>query len=267
VTGVTGTTQVNTITYDCVGAVFTNASFIIFEMTASGASPGGNATIFNSGLSGVDGVTRSIASITFTGGIRQVRFNRGSVAEGLKSSTGILRLTSTSTVGGVTVGSLGGTSALTRVDSNTFSRAEPSSPAGGIVKTDASGTVTYPVETTVQVPKGAGSEVLTLWARPTGLPSPVRDVQLESLSYTHGGIASGSVGIIVNGNSVTTRSVSADATFTSVTPQVAPNYTSIGGTGGNGWFVTVTVARGLSGSLYYSTVDEVRFRYSYETLV
>lgn len=268
--GSNGSTTVNTITYECAGAVFTNASFIIFEMTAAGASPGGNATIFNSGLTGVDGVTRSIASINFTAGIRQVRFNRGNVAEGQISATGILRLNSTSTVGGVTVNSLGGTSQLTVVDNNTFTRIDPSAPAGGILKTTASGTVTYQVQGTTQVPKGAGSETITLWAKPTGLPSDSRSVRLESMRYTHGGVGTSTVTAIVNGESITSRSVSADANFTSTTPLVAPNYTSLGGTGGDGWYVSVAVTRVATGAapnlLYYSAVDEVQFRYSYEVL-
>jgi len=269
VSGSTGTTTLNSITYYAAGQVFVDATYIIFEMTDQGGAPSGSATIFNSGLSGVDGVTRSIQSTSVINGVRQIRFLRGSAASGQVSknpSSSYMVLPSTSFVGGVRVNTMDGTYSLTSVDSNTFYFIGPSTPSLGIAKTNANGSVTYPVTSTVQVPKGAGTETVFLWARPNGLPSVVRDVQLENLYYTHGGVASSSVSVTVNGTNVTTRSVSADASFTSVTPQLAPDRTSSGTIGGNGWYVSTSVQRGLSGSLYYSTVDEVRFRYSYETL-
>jgi hypothetical protein len=168
-------------------------------------------------------------------------------------------------VNGNSVSSLGGSSTVFRVDSNTFNRFESSNP-GSMPTTSTSGTVTYNVQTETQVPKGAGSETLTLFAAPANMSSPRRDVQLEAVSYRHGTLGSSSASIIINGNSIGSYTPSANSTFLSSTPELAPNYTSIGGTGGTGWYVTCTVARALSGSLYYSTTSEVQLRYSYEVL-
>lgn len=266
--GSTGTTTVSSITYNGTGKCFTDTTYIVIQVDASQSAPAGAATIFSSGISGVDGVSRNIASTSVSGGVRDVRFLRSGtgVAANQIGNAGRLVMFSGGKVGGVFVSDLGGTSTLTVVNSSTFTRPEPSQPSTGISTTTCTGTVNYPVTSTIQVPKGAGSETVTLWARPTGLPADYRDVQLEHMYYTHGGLGPSTVTVIVNGNSVTSRSVSADASFTSVTPQVAPNYTSIGGTGGNGWFVTIAVTRVNNGGLYYSTVDEARFRYSYEVL-
>lgn len=263
--GTTGTTQVSSITYDG-SKTYTDATFIVIEVSTSGQpAPSGSATIFSSGIPGVDGVSRSIQNTSVSGGVRSVRFLRGGVVANTIGNAGRLVMFSGGVIGGVTVGSLGGTSTLTVVDSNTFTRPEPSQPTGGLATTECTGTVDYPVTSLVQVPKSGGTENLILWAQPN-LPVDYRNAQLESIQYQHGSVATGYRSISVNSSFVTGGSSGANLVSTISTSAFAPNRTQFGLSGGTGWYLAIAVDRGQAGSLWYSTVKEVGLRYSYEVI-
>lgn len=265
-----GSTAINSLTFALAGKCFTNTSYIVFEISDAYSILRGNGTINGSGLSGVDGVSRTILTTQpVTGGVRQILFARPTgVAVDQISSSGTLFFGSSSTINGVSISSLGGSGTLFYVDSNTFDRAEPSNP-GEMPTTTTSGTVTYDVVSNTSTPKGPGLETLTLFAAPSGMSSPRRNVRLESVYYKHGTITSSDVDIRVNGNLIASGSRSADSILLSPVAgsNIAPNYTSSGLSGGNGWYLQLNVQRGVSGSSYVSTVSEVQLRYSYEVLV
>jgi hypothetical protein len=178
-----------------------------------------------------------------------------------------MNLGSSGTLNGTSVSSLGGSGDLYYVDSNTFQRFESSNP-GTMPSTTTTGTVTYNVVSNVSTPKGSGLETLTLFAAPTGMSSPRRNVKLDSVYYRHGTISSSDVDIRVNGSLIASGARSANSILLSsvASSNFTPTYSSSGLPGGSGWYLQLNVQRGLSGSSYVSTVSEVQLRYSYEVL-
>ena len=261
--GSTGTVTMNSITMYGVGKTYVDASFIVIELSGSQPAPGGTTTIFGSGISGVDGVARSIQNTSVSSGIRSVRFLRGSVAANQIGSAGRLVMGSSATFGGVSIPGLGGTSALTVVDSDTFTRNDTS--IGAATTEQCVGSVAYPVTSLVQVPKSSGTENLILWASPN-LSGDYRNVQLESIQYQQGTIATGYRSISVNSSFVAGGAAGANLVSTISTSAFAPNRTQFGLPGGTGWYLAIAVDRGQAGSLWYSSVKEVGLRYSYEVI-
>jgi len=261
--GSTGTVTMNSITMYGVGKTYVDASFIVIELSGSQPAPGGTTTIFGSGISGVDGVARSIQNTSVSSGIRSVRFLRGSVAANQIGSAGRLVMGSSATFGGVSIPGLGGTSALTVVDSDTFTRNDTN--IGAATTEQCVGSVAYPVTSLVQVPKSSGTENLILWASPN-LSGDYRNVQLESIQYQQGTIATGYRSISVNSSFVAGGAAGANLVSTISTSAFAPNRTQFGLPGGTGWYLAIAVDRGQAGSLWYSSVKEVGLRYSYEVI-
>jgi len=265
VTGVNGTVDISSITY-YGSKTYTDATFIVIEISTTGQpAPGGSATIFGSGIPGVDGVSRSIQNTSVSGTTRSVRFLRGSATANQIGNSGRLVMFSGGTVGGVTVGSLGGSGQLTRVDSSTFYRTETSQPSPALGQSECTGDVTYPVTELVQVPKGSGSEILTLWASPNLPAGAVRNARLLNIYYQQGPFSTPARSISVNGVVTTVGSVSANATTTTSTSAIAPDRSSSNGSG-DGWYITVNQDRSLNSGLYYASVKEVQLRYSYEVI-
>jgi hypothetical protein len=266
-----GSTSINSLTFSPAGKCFTDANYIYFEVSDQYSIIRGNATIFNSTIANVNGVTRSILiTQPVTGGVRQVLFSKPSnvPANQISSGSPTMVLPSSSSINSVSVSALGGSGTLYYVDSNTFYRFESSNP-GSMPITTTQGTVTYDVTTQQQVPKAQGYENVTLFAVPNNFGStPYRNVKLNNIYYRHGSIASSSVFINVNGITVSSGSRSANAVSTTSVSSlnISPNRTSSNSTGGSGWYVNTSVYTGLSGSLYYATVSEVQFKYEYESL-
>jgi len=256
-------------------ALYTDSLYIVIEIDINAPSAFGGTVTIN-GASGTNASyfngSWTINQVGTANGNRRIRISRpSSVPSGIGPTGSKGSSIFSGTVNGSNISSLGGgpgESAIYTSSSTTlFTRFETT--GGQINQTAASGSVTYTVYTTQQVAKsGTNDETLRLAFQPD-LPAGATNAQLESIQTRCGPVASPRIVIEVNGTAATrtlSSGLAANATDTWAVPSgIAPNTTNLGVS--NCWYLALTVRSGTSGSLLYSTITEVKIRYSYQILV